>query len=333
MTSKRATRLRTIGPVVTLAGLVAASPVSGQNPDSLVKLLDASNWQTRSAAVAQLNQLPESKLPSRYADKVIPLLEREATNPDPDASGPGEGYGQYEIKLMRGVLRLQDPRSLRALALNGIEMSREAKEFVASFGSRALPHLRDSWDLTEANRYAVVQTWGLMLSRHRDRLTDRDAARVLANLLDAAPDEPLAVARVANQIPLTTVLPFLTEYADTVQNSLARRRASEVASRLRDRRRDMRLEDIATAVRGMLDALCLDPEPGPKRGACRSLENRLSTARRHIKGGRSKPARNVLESYVREVEQAHRKSAFTDAERTLLVGNAEALIERLRGAE
>lgn len=305
------------------------APARAQNADSLLILLDASDWETRATAIAQLNKLPMSELPGGYAEKAIALLEREAVNPDPEATGPGEGYGQYEIKLMRGVLRLQDPRSLRALALNGVEMSREAKHFVASHGGRAIPHLRDAWDSTEANRYAVVQTWGLMLSDYRNRLTDDEATSIRRSLVSAAPEEPLGFIRAANRIGLLTALPFVQAYADTVQSSLAQQRASAAADRLGSRRQRAGTAELANQFSLTVEAVCSDPDPGPERGACRSLENRLSTARRHIEGGRGKDGSNVLRSFIDKVEQAHGQGAFTDAERTLLVGNAEALIERL----
>ncbi|MGH7673631.1 MAG: hypothetical protein ACREMV_00035 [Gemmatimonadales bacterium] len=113
--------------------------------DSLVRLLDSPDWHERSDAIAILGRLPPDSLPPGYGPKVIALLEREALQPNA-ALGQGEGYGEYQLALVRAVRRLKDPTSLRGVALLGVGTSRRSAEFVASHGAAGLPYLDEAWD-------------------------------------------------------------------------------------------------------------------------------------------------------------------------------------------
>src|SRR6266487_6074011 len=124
--------------ILLLLSLTLQRPA--QQPAEILRALDSPDWQARSSAIHVLNDLPVASLPAGFAEKVIALFEREAVDsaPGPKPEG-GEGYGEYLIALMEGVVRLRDPRSLRGMALLGIQMSREAQEFVAEQGAAVLP--------------------------------------------------------------------------------------------------------------------------------------------------------------------------------------------------
>lgn len=307
---------------------------SAQSPDSLLQMLDAPDWRTRSQAVSRLNQVPVSELPAGAADRLIDLLAKTELDPPPESERKGEGFGEYQLALHRAALRLDDPSSLRAMALAGTGMSQEGNDFVASFGGEALPHLDEAWRVIDPlNRYAIIDTWALMLAENRKKLTDRDELQVRKRIMRAFEDPGLMSSgiRAAETASLNGAAPIVSAIADTSSGEILRSSAEQASQNFLTQRQSMSAADLAADLDTWLDAFCLDPEPGPKRGACRSLEDRLSTAHRHIEGGRDRPARNVLESFIHKVKQAHGQGAFTDAERTLLEGNAETLIQRLGG--
>src|SRR5258705_3530703 len=182
-------------------------------PAELLRALDSPDWQTRSSAISNLNDLSVASLPAGFAEKVIALFEREAVDsvPGPKPDG-GEGYGEYLIELMRGVVRLRDPRSLRGMALLGIQMSRKAQEFVAEQGAVALPFLDEAWR-DENARPPVALTWAYMLTTYSARLSRNDRLEIIRRVLDAHSIDTHSFLFAVDHAQLVIAIPLIERVA------------------------------------------------------------------------------------------------------------------------
>lgn len=212
----------------------AVSPAPAQAVDSLTAALGSISLAVRSDAVTGLTLLPLTAVPSGTRDALIALLEREATGAQPadtvQRSEGDETWGEYIIDLADLVRTFGDVRSLRGLAMLGIETSRVAKEFVASFGSQALPALDDAWATKPNARPSVIATWGILV-RTADSTT---RVGVLQRLLAPSDTFPIALANAAVAGNLVALVPFLDSLAQNGALSLMVRGAqTDAAAQLR----------------------------------------------------------------------------------------------------
>src|SRR5206468_3544827 len=177
----------------------------------------SSSFRTRAAGVAMLNAVPVADLRTEGSSALISLLEREATGQvaynEVTADGD-ESWSEYIGDLSFAVLRLNDPRSLRGLALLGIETGRDAQEYVASLGAAALPALDEAWQLKATVRPDVIITWGSLLAvTGTNALSASDRTVVLSHVGTALSDYGVAVATAARRGSIVVLAPALLRIA------------------------------------------------------------------------------------------------------------------------
>jgi len=310
--------------MLAVAATLGAAPAASQSPDSLVAQLGATDWQRRGDAIARLNLLPVEALPPTFAPTAIALLEREATNPDP---GPreGEGYGEYLIAVMSGVVRLQDPRSLRGLALLGIQMSRGAQEYVASQGAPSLPFLDEAWARSQSD--AVATTWAYMLGRYATALSRPERLQVIARLVAVLPDNSRAFTWAAVMGPLPEAVPLVEMVATGDARPETRQAGIRALASLRPVRDRLSSREVLQRVSDWLDAFCWSAT-GARGDACKMLSVSLTNATSQVESRGLTGTRLALEDLVRQARTARAAGGLRDIEEHFIVGNAEYLSTR-----
>jgi len=323
---------RTSGLVARVIALLALCSVfapasgAGQEPDSLVALLGSPDWRTRGVALARLNELPLNALPSTFRATAIALLEREATSPDADL-GRGEGYGEYQIHLITGVLRLDDPRSLRGMALLGMRTSRKAKEFVARQGASSLPYLDEAWEREPRGRHDVVITWGYMLGPYGGLLGRRDTLGLIIRLLRSAREEPDGFAWAADIARLAETVPLVERIARSAGHEIVRRHAATVAVRLRAWRDSLSTTEFARRFDVWVSALCVG-DGAAKSATCEPLVAVSADAINKVRTAGVRGAEPALDALVQVADHAFAQGSLDDTERALVVENAKYLKTR-----
>lgn len=315
----------------TLTVLLAGSTTLGlgqfaqgvPTPDSLVRLLSSPDWQVRNDAVARLNLLPANRLPSNYSEVVIPLFEREATSVV--TSPAGEGYGEYLLELMQGVVRLRDRRSLRGLALLGIRMSREAEEYVASQGSASIPFLDEAWALSHND--AIATTWAYLLGQYPQALSRPQRLQVKARLFDVLPANSRAFVWAALMGPLPELAPVVEGVATGDSMPSRRQAASQVLAKLRPIRDRLSPSELFGRVSDWFDAFCVGAA-GARNSTCQSLSTRLTAAKGQLEVRGLSGARPALEELARQADAALGPDQLTASEHRFLRGNVEYLTKR-----
>jgi hypothetical protein len=311
-----------------------ASPAAGQELDSLVAQLGSPVVRLRAAALIRMMSLGAPALRGAPANAIISLFEREAlglaTGRETEPISPGDDtYSEYVIALTHVALMLRDPRTVRGLALLGIQTSLAAEEFVASQGSASLEPLNEAWARKPNSRSSIVETWTLMLARGVP-ITPAERGRVMARLL--APDDtfPDQLAHGAAMAGLITLAPLIHSFADSESFAIGRRFLLRDAARLDSVIAAMspaaQLADLQSWVSGFCG-----PATGARQGACNALSADLDDAAKHIAGGRSTPAQNALSSAAKRATDAARQGAFSPLEARLVTTSANAVRARLGG--
>lgn len=214
------------------------------------------------------------------------------------------------------------------MALLGIQMSREAKEFVASYGGRSLPFLDEAWELDGFRRSSVTDTWAYMIGDYADRLSPDDRSLVRKRILTALEGDPSEVISVTRITSSATLIPLLEALTTGDHSALVRRLAERVLSDLIPQRAAQTPSQLLGQLGAWRDAICTDME-GARRGVCESLQNLLAAAMRHVGTGRVGPAENALNAFLQRAERASRRHILTETECLLLVGNADYIRIRL----
>ena len=314
--------------VLVLTGPVR--PLTAQVPsESLLSRLRAPQWQVRDDALARLRRLPTESLPAGYGDAIVALLETEAATTD--TSQYGEGYGEYEIGVVDAALSLRDPRTLRGMAVIGIQTSRAAQEFVAEQGSAALPYLDEAWNSPQGSKHDVVQTWALMLGAHRDNLAEVERTSIRHAILDSPGVDSLAIVWAAVTAPLTEAVPMIEGIASTTSSAIVRNRATDALGKLRPLRAALGPTELAQKVSDVLAAICLGAQ-GARSSACASLSTSLSRASSATAANQPGPARDTLMAFAARVDTGFQQGVWTDGEHRLLAANARYLGFRLGSA-
>jgi len=285
-------------------------------PADLLRALDSPDWQVRSSAIHELNDLPVANLPSGFAAKAIALFEREAVDsvPGPKREG-GEGYGEYLIELMRGVVRLRDPRSLRGMALLGIQMSRKAQEFVAEQGAASLPFLDEAWR-DENARPPVAITWAYMLTTYSARLSRNDRLEVVRRVLEAHAIDTQSFLFAVDQARLVIAIPLIEHVATADDIDIVRDDARRSATRLKSTRDSMPAAALVSQLSEALDALCLSAR-AERAAACASLSATLG-----------QPSADSLVAFARRVDSGFLRRVWSDDERRVLSTSARYVATR-----
>lgn len=268
--------------VLCLIGAAAATTARAQSVDSLTAALSSLSVNVRSDAVARLSRLTTAGLPSATRDALIALLEREATGtqpPDPAPHGElNESWSEYVIALSDLVRTLADVRSLRGLALLGIQTSKAAEDFVAGFGAQALPALDEAWATKPNSRPSVIATWAL-IAKSADSTTQ---TAVLRRLL--APDDtfPIDLAAAAVSGNLVALVPFLDSLAQaTTARPMVQGALVEAADRLRPAFTALSATQLLAQLNAMLEGICLN-STGALNGYCESTTSGLDNSTKHL---------------------------------------------------
>jgi hypothetical protein len=329
--------------LVLLSLLIVTAPVLGAQQrgsddqpsvDSLARLLDSPDFYARGMGVDYVNHMPAENVPPTLKTRMIALLESEALeviqNPSSEPSedgSEGEGYGEYLGFLADGVLRFNDPRSLRGMALIGLT-SKVARQFVASQGSASLPYLDEAWATETGTDVAVARTWALMLGTYSNRFTHDELVAIRRRIFGGLSARPLAFAWAAQTAPLPEAVSVLDAVATTGEGEILRSRAAHTAAELRPKRDALSPKAVLSTLDMWLDAFCVAPQ-GARNGACQSLDNLLANATKHVEAGRNQPAANVLRAFADRADQALAQGAFTASESRLLAENARYLAGRM----
>jgi hypothetical protein len=343
---------RAIRAALAAALLLDAPAVLGQTTaDSLTTYLSASDVHKRAEAVGRLNALPVAELTPAARRALVNLLEAEATGHAPastdTSAAEDETYDEYIIALTDGVLRLKDPSALRGLALMGAQTSREAQQFIASFGARGLPYLDEAWQKSESARPTVVTTWAFAAAlTGPNALNPTDRRRVLASIMSAAETYPIAIAGASRATSLVELAPLLSSLSTRVTSEVVRGRLAKALLELAPIRSQTSVATLLDRTSDWLTGFCTrgggldlessanaskadDDRPATRQIACVALWWGLKLTRADVAAGRTDAARVRLGLVARAAAFARTRGIFTAAEADIVEGNARYLLTRI----
>jgi hypothetical protein len=212
---------------------VAMTPAA----DSALRGQASPDWRMRAAEVTRINRLPARQIHPQVAAALITQLDSVGVNrmnrlsalPAEAQAGDREDYGEYVLTLSRAVLRLNDVRAVRAVAMAGLGTSRESQRFVAAQGAASLPILDTAFALSADASGAVVTTWAYMLAASPAKLGSADSVFVYGRIQVARWSHTipfLYAARIAQLFELKPIVDSLTR-----DSSAAVAGAAQLASR------------------------------------------------------------------------------------------------------
>ena len=297
---------------------------------ALTAALDSADLATRSVAVARLSTIPGATLPSTTRRKLVALLEREALAPPAVRTDDGQDgeSGPYLLALVRTVVRLRDPASLRGLALLGIQTSLAAQQFVASQGDSSVALLAAAERADSNSRGSVAETRGMMLGEHAARLSPGARSAVRASLLATAAIDPLAFAHGAEYGRLIEATPVLVALAAQTTDEFDRSTLASAAATLSALRDQASTTQVLDALTESLAALCL----GAKAERFQSCQLMVKTARLvfdHLREAKPALARQALRTLAAAATDAVRRGTITPTEGTMIAGTATWLVTRI----
>ena len=255
---------------------LAAQPATLVEESTLVRQV-AADFRVRAEALASIQAIPVSKLHPAIVSNLIDELDsvgaaRLAAAPgaSAEAAEDQEAYPEYVISLSRAVVRLKDPRSVRALTLGGLVTSRDVQRFVAAQGPAALGALDTAFAASDASAPAVVRTWGYTLAS--GRLSFVDSVYVYARIVMSAQLYPVSFAYAARHAKLFELIPELESIAARAADSqpVAAAVARATSRQLTPVRESASAADWLARLRLRTGVACMD---GSKLGpeVCRSL--------------------------------------------------------------
>jgi hypothetical protein len=272
-----------------------AGPPPTPTEDSTLSRQRATDFRLRAEAVSRVEAIPAARLHPSIAANLISELDsvgaaRLGAPPAAPADAPAEqeAYPEYIISLARAVVRLKDPRSVRALTFGGLVTSREVQRFVAAQGREGLGALDTAFSVSDATAPAVVSTWGYSLAETPSRLAFEDSVYVYARIVLSAQYYPVAFAYAARHAKLFDLMPELDSIATRAQADSALALAS--AARVAGRALAQWMDSAATAadwvarLRLRTGVLCMD-ESRLGADSCRGLLDATSAAA-GARGGR-----------------------------------------------
>lgn len=319
---------RVMALVAVFAAAVAATPAAAQDFDTLSTQLKSPDWGVRYGAVIELDKLPVSSLPDGIRTQLIGLLQSEALAPDKGPPpGEGEEYGEYVIDLSLLVVKLDDPRAIRAVALLGIQMSLDAQEFLAKQGPAALPALDESWEGSETSRTSIMNTWGfLVTAAPGNGMTKTDVAGILRRMLAGADSAQVGFSAAAvDDAALVEAVPIMQHFLKADSTDQVERVWIHQLEATRD---SMPPGQLAARLRLWTTGIC-QGATGARLGACESVDNLLEDAEKQIAANRRNPARQALAALAKRAKAAEQVGAFSANETVLITENARYLESRL----
>jgi hypothetical protein len=297
---------------------------------ALTTALAAADLATRAEAVAALGTVPPGALPATTKLRLVSLLEREATTPAVPRPDDGEDSerGTYLMQLVRTVVRLQHPASLRGLALLGIQTSLAAQQFVASRGDSSVALLVAAERADTNSRGSVAATRGMMLGEYAARLSPVGRLSIRAALLATAPIDPLAFAHGVEYARLVEATPVLVALAAQATEELDRDILGAAATTLTTLRDKAPTEQILDGLTESLAALCASAKGG-RQQTCQSMVSAARLAFDHLREARPALARQALRTLAAAATDAMRRGTITPTEGTMIAGTATYLITRV----
>lgn len=324
------------GLTVALAMLGAPAALHAQGAEeplditALTAALDATDPSARASAVAALATVTPADLPSATRLKLVALLEREATSPQPARADDGEDgeTGLYLTQLVRAVVRLQEPSSARGLALLGIASNADAQRFVASRGDAAVALLDEAERADADNLGPVTATRGRMLGDYANLLSSTSRTAVRAAVLRVASVDALAFARAARLARLVEAAPLVTQLAASSTDELERSILGDAAEQLTVLRAAATTESILDGLTASIAALC-DKAQGERLLACQSMVKMARTAFDYVRAAKPALAHDILLALAKATDDAARRGAITPMEGTMISGTATYLATRI----
>jgi hypothetical protein len=291
-----------------------AAPPPTPAEDSTLRRQRAADFRVRAEAVSRIEAMPVARLHPSIAANLISELDsvgagRVAAPPASSADSPAEleEYPEYVISLARAVVRLKDPRSVRALTFGGLATSREVQRFVAAQGREGLGALDTAFAASDATAPAVVSTWGYALAETPSRLAFEDSVYVYARIVLSAQYYPVAFAYAARHANLFDLMPELDSIAAraAADSALALAAAARVASRALAPALDSVGSAIAAdwlaRLRLRTGVLCMD-EARLGAESCRAMLDATGSAARSI--GDLTQVRQAMTQYLGLLDQA-----------------------------
>jgi hypothetical protein len=318
-----------IGTPAAIRGQAAPPP-----PDfaALTAALDAPDVSTRATAVAILATIPPITLPSATRVKLILLLEREAATAavaeTREDDGEDSETGLYLVELVRTVVRLQEPASVRGLAMLGIQTSLAAQRFVAAQGDTAVALLAQA-ERADTNSVGVVaETRGLMLGEYSSRLSPAARSVVRASLLATAATDPMAFAQGAEYARLIEATPVVEAHAAAATTELGRAILADAAAKLAALRVQATTAEVLAALTTSIAAIC-GGATAERLHLCQWMVERARLATDHLRDARSTAAQQALRTLAAAATDAARRGIITPTEGTMIAGTATYLVTRI----
>jgi hypothetical protein len=284
--------------------------------DSLVAQLDSSDWRVRANALFDLGFFPDSLIPSTFSQKVLSLLEQEGLYPEATTDTVGEGYGSYQINLVREALELDDPAALRGLAYLGVQVNQQSKRFLAEHGSTSLPFLEEAWINDTDARQGILVTWALMVGEFRNNISDSERIELLGRILNAADSQPIGFVTAALTAPLPAARPVVQLMEQTSPFQVVRGYATEALPTLHSIVDALPAISLHAALSESAQGICVNAS-GPRAVACDTFIGLLG---QDFTGAE-------LQKFQAFVDSAFAGGTLTEFEHALLNGNAEMLAE------
>lgn len=311
-------------------GCMRAQSDTRPNIDSLTAVLGSTDADSRAQAVSVLATLEPSLLPQPTRATLIALLERAAVRRAAPRAPDGEDTadGEYLIRLVGLVARLQDPAATRALALGGINVNLASQRFVASQGDAALPYLIEAEALDTMQRSSVTITRAYMLGEFGSRLSPSGRVATMAAILRTAVGDPTTFADAAQLAGIVTAVPLVQQIAAGEPRGRTRTLLVDALDSLQAMRSRRSVASILSGIASTLDAICSGGQ-GARLGACQAMRKQLDDATNQIAARRYIPARHLLGTLSSRARNAARQGALEAWEGMLISGTAAYLKTRI----
>lgn len=339
----------TLLALLSALGPLAAARAGAQSPaDSIARwtaVMQAGTLAARSAALTGLGAQPIGALPAETRRVLVAELNRvhQALITGGSLGAPGEDeslLSDYYMDLVGVVAQFGTLEATVALA-PAVVVSGGVARRVAQFGDAAvaalLPLLARRY-----NEMSVLETLGLVwfsADSTGSPLPDRSRAQIVAALTAAEGSgvhrDRLGLQGALQYINDPSFLPFAqrVRYFASTRGVLGRSTVvtmeDELIPSLTALAAARTPASLANGLARVIAAVCGTDAAGRRNGVCHAVTNDVAAASNHLAHGRITPARNVLESVGKKVDQAYADGAFNAGEHALLAGNVAMLLQRL----
>ncbi len=206
---------RVVVPARKIRGPQGARSVS-VGEDTTIRKQRAADFRVRAEALARIQAQPPGQIHPSIATNLINELDsvgalRLTVAPIAAAEGPEEqeAFPEYVISLSRAVVRLKDPRSVRALALGGLATSREVQRFVAGQGPGGPGLARYGFRRERCDGAGGREHLGLRSGGKSSRLSFEDSVYVYARIVLSSQLYPVSFAYATRHAKLFELIPEL----------------------------------------------------------------------------------------------------------------------------